>query len=105
MTTQILGTVASEIAYTIFAPWRMIPPSPKPNSHVRRARMLNHSSDVRVSARPDSGGERVYRAILRATTVLILLLASVVSARANALVFVDVPARNATVPTSFIVGG
>jgi endonuclease/exonuclease/phosphatase family metal-dependent hydrolase len=47
----------------------------------------------------------VYRGILRATAVLILLLASVASARANALVYVDVPARNATVPPSFIVGG
>ena len=33
------------------------------------------------------------------------LLASVVSARASAIVFVDTPANNATVPTSFVVGG
>jgi endonuclease/exonuclease/phosphatase family metal-dependent hydrolase len=47
----------------------------------------------------------VYRAILRATIVLTLVLASVTSARANARVFVDVPAAYATVPTSFVVGG
>jgi endonuclease/exonuclease/phosphatase family metal-dependent hydrolase len=34
-----------------------------------------------------------------------VLLAGVVSARANALVFVDVPAHNATVSSSFFVGG
>ena len=47
----------------------------------------------------------MYRAVLRATIVLTLVLASATSARANARVFVDVPAANATVPTSFVVGG
>jgi endonuclease/exonuclease/phosphatase family metal-dependent hydrolase len=37
----------------------------------------------------------VYQAVLRTTAVLALVLASVTSARANARVFVDVPAANA----------
>jgi endonuclease/exonuclease/phosphatase family metal-dependent hydrolase len=67
--------------------------------------MLSHSTVRVCRPQPTPGGNRVYRSVLRATTVLALVLASVTAARANARIFVDVPARNATVPTSFIVGG
>lgn len=47
----------------------------------------------------------MYRTVLRATAFLVFLLAGVTSARAGAIVFVDAPKANATVPTSFVVGG
>jgi endonuclease/exonuclease/phosphatase family metal-dependent hydrolase len=47
----------------------------------------------------------VYRAILRATAVLCLVAAGATSAAANAYVIVDSPKPNATVPSSFVVGG
>jgi endonuclease/exonuclease/phosphatase family metal-dependent hydrolase len=55
--------------------------------------------------KPAPEGERVYRAILRAAAVLSFVLASVTSARAAAVMCVDSPARNGTVPSSFVVGG
>jgi endonuclease/exonuclease/phosphatase family metal-dependent hydrolase len=47
----------------------------------------------------------VYRVILRLAAVLSCVLVSVTSARAAAIMFVDSPVRNATVPPSFVVGG
>jgi endonuclease/exonuclease/phosphatase family metal-dependent hydrolase len=47
----------------------------------------------------------VYRAILRATAVLCLVAAGATSAAANVYVIVDSPKPNATVPSSFVVGG
>jgi len=47
----------------------------------------------------------VYRAILRTTAVLSVVLASVTSARAASRVFVDVPRAGSTQPSSFIIGG
>ena len=42
---------------------------------------------------------------LRVVALLVFLFAGVTSARAGAIVFVDAPKANATVPTSFVVGG
>ena len=47
----------------------------------------------------------MYQKLFRAAAMCVFLLASVATARASAIVFVDWPAANATVPTSFIVGG
>jgi endonuclease/exonuclease/phosphatase family metal-dependent hydrolase len=47
----------------------------------------------------------VYRAILRATAVLTLVLASVTSARAASRVFIDVPRAGSTQSSSFVIGG
>jgi len=55
--------------------------------------------------KPAPEGARVYRAILRATAVLTLVLASVTSAHAASRVFIDVPRAGSTQPSSFIIGG
>ena len=47
----------------------------------------------------------MYQAILRAAAVLGLVVAGATSAAANAYVFVDSPRANATVSSSFVVGG
>ena len=47
----------------------------------------------------------MYQTILRAVAALVFVLVTATSARANAVVFIDAPKANATVPTSFIVGG
>lgn len=47
----------------------------------------------------------MYQRFVRAIALLIVLLGGVTSARAGAIVFVDSPKANATVPTSFVVGG
>src|SRR5205809_444078 len=47
----------------------------------------------------------MYRAILRAATVVCLLMGGVATAAANSYVFVDSPRSNGTVASSFIVGG
>lgn len=58
-----------------------------------------------MPAEPAPEGERVYRAILRATAVLILVLAAATSADAASRVFIDVPRAGSTQPSSFIIGG
>ena len=72
------------------------------NNHAQPFRMLQSFDGRRVSASAGARGDRVYKAILRATTFLAVILTSVTSARANARVFVDVPAATATVPASFV---
>jgi endonuclease/exonuclease/phosphatase family metal-dependent hydrolase len=68
--------------------------------------MLNHSDGMRVCrSEPAPEGKRVYRAIVRTTAVLALVLASVTSARANSRVFIDMPAANSVQPPSFVIGG
>jgi endonuclease/exonuclease/phosphatase family metal-dependent hydrolase len=47
----------------------------------------------------------VFRAILRAAAVVGLVAAGATSAAANTYVIVDTPKANATVPSSFVVGG
>lgn len=47
----------------------------------------------------------MYRAIIRAAAVLTFVLTSATSARAAAVMFVDSPARNAAVPSAFVIGG
>lgn len=47
----------------------------------------------------------MYQRFVRAIAVLVVLLGGVTSARAGAIVFVDSPRANATVPSSFVVGG
>jgi endonuclease/exonuclease/phosphatase family metal-dependent hydrolase len=46
-----------------------------------------------------------YKGLIRAAALVLFILAGVVPARAGAIVFVDVPKANATVATSFVVGG
>ena len=60
-----------------------------------------------VCRRKPDGGIYVYcKAFTRAAALFFLvILAGVLPARASAIVFVDTPKANATVPSSFVVGG
>ena len=76
--------------------------TPYPKSFLTASRSI---ALIVCRCEPAQGGKVVYQKLFRAAAVCCFLLASVTAARASAIVFVDVPAANATVPTSFVVGG